>query len=273
MKKLIVIADWAGDSLSSQVIRSTIEGFVSNPDKAQISFMSCSSSTLHTSFLAAQIIETEKKYGQPLDTVMLLGTEPYSTFTEIVNEVNEPSFVVARLASGMWICGPNSGHNFSLFKDTIEVLYSYTVQQSSTQFPARDAYSRVVGHLMDSLEAELDLEQIPRDTIPEITDNVIGHIDSFGNIITTIKQEHVKEKYTLHDSIPFEINKVSLRANYVESLQDVEDGSLALIPSAYGEHGNPYMQISYRRNFSHEQIQTAINAFHHPLPGIKVEMK
>ena len=51
MKKLIVIADWANDSLTCQELRSTVAGYLKDPDKANISFVASIPSTIHTAFL------------------------------------------------------------------------------------------------------------------------------------------------------------------------------------------------------------------------------
>lgn len=273
MKKLIVVADWAQDPLASQVIRSTIEGFVTNPDAVQISFVPCSSSTLHTSFLVSQLIQTEQVYGRPMDTVILVGTQPFSAKTEVIEQTVESLFAVARLDSGLYVCGPQAGHNFSLFKNEIETLFIYNTVHSPTQFPARDVHARLVAHLMDSLESELDLEQVPRDTIPACSTHIIGHIDGLGNIITTLTHADIKGKTHIHETVSVSIHDVSLDATYVEKITDVEEGQLALLPSAYGDPGNAFMQLSFCKMYEDGREVTAINAFHHPMPGMKVEVK
>ena len=84
MKKLIVLADWASDSLTCQEIKISVEGFLKNSKYANISFVSSTPSTIHTSFLINQIVEDVERYGQPLETVIFQNTDPrlHSTQTD-----------------------------------------------------------------------------------------------------------------------------------------------------------------------------------------------
>ncbi len=59
MKKLIVVADWVDDSLTCQEVKSAVEGFLKNSAGANITFVSSTPSTIHTSYLIKQVVEIE----------------------------------------------------------------------------------------------------------------------------------------------------------------------------------------------------------------------
>ena len=76
MKKLIIVADWASDSLTCQEVRSVVEGFLKDHDCGNITFIYSTPSTIHTAFLISQLSEVEERYGKPLETVIFQNTDP-----------------------------------------------------------------------------------------------------------------------------------------------------------------------------------------------------
>lgn len=273
MKKLIVVADWANDSLTCQEFRSTVEGYASDPREVTISFVSSTPSTIHTSFLVSQVNFTENRYGRPLDTVIFHNTDSRLQASEGIEHAQGADFAVARLHSGLHVCGPNAAYSFSMVKDTIDELFIYRNLNSGSQLRARDLYARICAHLMDSLQDDMDLEQISNDYIPEFTDIHIAHIDSFGNITTTATEEYLKGDFQLGDKIPVTINNVNIEATYVENLFAATPGELVIYPGSSGNPDDPFLEISIWRHFTEEHPTTGIHAFHHPKPGMKVEIK
>ena len=162
MKKLIVVADWAADGLTSQQVRSTIEGYLQHNDNPNINFIPVSFSTLHGGFVSSQVIEIEERNGRPLDTVLYVGVDPKEadTFSAI--------FMIARLKSGLIICGPNNGLNFSFIKQKIDEIFIYKGLEEKMFFRSRDLYARVIAHLMEAMEDEMDIEETHTNLIPAL---------------------------------------------------------------------------------------------------------
>src|SRR5258708_1647515 len=119
MKKLIVVADWAHDSLTCQEIASSVEGALKNGERPYITFVSSMPSTVHTSYLINQIVETEERLGKPKNTVLFQNTDPRLQTKNGVEKAKGADFIVIKLDSGMYLCGPNAGNNFSMVKDRI----------------------------------------------------------------------------------------------------------------------------------------------------------
>jgi hypothetical protein len=77
MKKLIVLADWAGDgSVEAAEVKIAIEGFLKSEEVPDITFVKTAMSTLNAGFLLNQMVYTTEKYGRPLDTVIFVDCDP-----------------------------------------------------------------------------------------------------------------------------------------------------------------------------------------------------
>lgn len=266
MKKLIVLADWAGDSLSCQEFRSAVEGYLKNWPGTNISFITSTSSTIHTAFLLSQAVETEERVGRPQETVIFQNTDPR------IKSNQGAEFVILQLISGIFVCGPNTQYNYSLIKPKINELYLYRGFGSDSQFRSRDLYSRIVAHLMDEMEDVLELEETSTNIIPPLEGYYIGHIDNFGNIKTTIKKEDLKGKYELGNRIKIAINKVVKEALFVDNLFGAAPGQLVIYPGSSGPKDNPYLEITIWRHFNEDNPTTGVTVFNNPPPGAEVKI-
>lgn len=273
MKKLIVIADWANDTLTCQEIASAVEGFLKNPEGMKISFISSTPSTINTSFLLSQVVESEERYGRPQNTVIFENTDPRLQTRESVKKAKGAEFIIVKLKSGIFLCGPNAGFNFSLVKDKIDEIFHYEGLDKGSQFRSRDLYSRVSAHLMDSLEDELDLTEVRTDEIPTPQGYFIGHIDNYGNIKTTIRGSNVKGQFEYGDTVTVTINEITKKAKYVDNLFGGTPGELVLYPGSSGKADDPYLEVSVWRHFTEKNPTTGLDEFKHPRPGMEIFIK
>ena len=272
MKKLIVVADWAHDSLTNREVQTAVEGFAKNAADARVSFVSSTPSTIHTSYLLQQLVRTEERYGKPLETVFFQNTDPRIQTKEGVEQAKGAEFIVLRLKSGIYLCGPNAGYDFSLLKPSIEYVYRYPGLDKGSQFRSRDLYARVSAHLMDEMEDELDLEEQSSNCIPELRGYFVGHIDNYGNIKTTITREDMKGKFELHENLEIVLNGVSKKATFVPNLFGGIPGQLVIYPGSSGDPNNPYMEISVWRHFTEKDVSTGVHAFNMPRPGMEISL-
>jgi len=272
MKKLIVVSDWVDDSLTCAEFSSAVLGFLSESKNAQITFVSSTPSTIHTSFLINQIVEVEERFGRPLETVIFQNTDPRLQSKTKVEKAQGAKFLVIRLKSGLYLCGPNAGYDFSMVKERIDEVFEYKDFDKGSQFRSRDFYSRVCAHLMDEMEDELDLEEVLVDVIPDLKGFYIGHIDNFGNIKTTITHEDLKGKVEYGGYIKIKIGKVIKKVRYVDNLFGGEVGELVIYPGSSGKKYNPYLEISVWRHFDEEKPTTGKDEFLNPKVGEKIEL-
>jgi len=271
MKKLTVVSDWVDDSLTCAEFSSAVLGFLSESKNAQITFVSSTPSTIHTSFLINQIVEVEERFGRPLETVIFQNTDPRLQSKTKVEKAQGAKFLVIRLKSGLYLCGPNAGYDFSMVKERIDEVFEYKDFDKGSQFRSRDLYSRVCAHLMEAMEDELDLEEVLVDVIPDLKGFYIGHIDNFGNIKTTITHEDLKGKVEYGEYIKIKIGKVIKKVRYVDNLFGGEVGELVIYPGSSGKKDNPYLEISVWRHFDEEKPTTGKDEFLNPKVGEKIE--
>lgn len=273
MKKLIVLADWADDSLTCQEVKSAVEGFLKDPSYVNISFVASSPSTIHTSYILSQLIQTEEKYGRPLETVIFQNTDPRLDIKKTGDKVPGALPLVIRLKSGLFLTGPNSGYDFSLIRGKIDATFEYTDLEKGSQFRSRDLYSRVSAHLMDAMEDDMGLEEVSKDVIPALLGNFIGHIDNYGNIKTTITLSDLKGKYEFGDYTNITINNKTKKAKFVKNLFGGEPGELVIYPGSSGDLLNPFIEISIWRFFTEKNPSTGKEEFNNPKPGAEVVLK
>lgn len=270
MKKCIVVADWGNDSLNRQEFKSVVEGFAKDSGGVNIGFIASTPSTIHTAFLVSQVIETEERYGRPNNSVVFQNTDPRLQSEEALEKAKGAEFSVMKLKSGIFVCGPNAGYDFSLIKNKIDELYYYSGLDEGSQFRSRDMYGRVCAHLMDGLEDELNLEETSLNIIPELKGHYVGHIDNFGNIKTTITHEELKGKYEFGDSVKIIMNNVEKRAVLTANLFGEKKGVLVIYPGSSGNKDNPYLEISVWRHFTENDISTGSDIFKNPRPGSQI---
>lgn len=234
MKKLIVIADWCNDSLYTAEYKSAVSGFTDSQQTLDISYIAAAQSSINASFLLAQAALTESRLGEPQSTIIHIGSEPKNS--------TDP-FLVIKLTSGIYVCGINSEYTFSLVKDLIDKAFVYKVEGMSTGFVSRDVYSRVVAHLLNSLEDDLELEEVHTNTIQELQGHYVGHIDSFGNIITTITHTELQATHSENDGVEITIGSENKKAIYKKNIWSGDEGQLIIGPSSFGHVDNPYVSI------------------------------
>jgi hypothetical protein len=273
MKKLIVIADWAVDPLMQQEIRSTVEGYLKLPQDLNISYVPSTPSTIHTGYLLNQIRETEERYGRPLETVIYVHTDTRENAATSREDSKGATFFVVRLGTGLYLCGPNAQYTYSYILPKIHKVYRYNDIDMHTQYRARDAYSRIVAHLMDGMEDELDLEEIHPNLIPPLQGHHIGHITSHGTIKTTISKEELKGKCEYEQHITIKINKTEKKIRYLPHLFASSQGELVIYPGSSGTKDEPFLDISIWRDVTKSHPPTAAEQFQSPRPGDEIGIK
>lgn len=272
MKKLIVIADWASDTLTCQEFKSAYEGFIKVDKNPNVSFVSSSPSTIHTGFLVSQVVATEERFGDPQNTILFQNTDPRIYTEESIDLAKGAEFIITRLASNLIVCGPNAGFNYSFIYSKIQKAFTYPGLDKGSQFRSRDLYSRVTAHLTDGMEDEMELEEMHTNMIPRFTDFYIAHIDNYGNIKTTITHEEMKEKFRFGDLINIKINEVTKTTRYVNNLFGGRPGELVIYPGSSGNVNNPLIEISIWRHFTEKNTGTGLQSFNNPKPGMKIEL-
>jgi hypothetical protein len=245
MKRIICISDWCADDLLYTEFSIAISGYAHDPKKIKIDKIVARPSTLHTGFLAQQIAYTTERLGIPSEMILFLGTDPRLANEDGVVSRQGADFIIAKLSSGLVVCGVNSDSNFSFLKRDILSVHKYQNFDGHTFSRARDVFSRAIVHLSDYMDDSLDMEEIHISSIAdEPTENIVLHIDNFGNIVTNITQEKCLEDKNFGHHIRLNFAGEAHEAKIVRDRFAGEPGELVMYPGSNGRLDNPYMEIS-----------------------------
>ena len=182
--------------------------------------------TFQTGFMLAQTAINSKLGDKHL---FFVNTAPRHDDDKPRHDSAGEGLVYARLINGVRIVAVNSGYSLSLVKDAIKEVKIVNVSNAGSQFRSRDFYPAILGEI-----AHEDYSNITKVTpkIPSIPDNVIGFVDGYGNIKTTIDPQKI-EKH-LGKFVQVEINGHRHFMKAGRSIFDVPDGYLCMAKGSSG---------------------------------------
>lgn len=264
MKNFIALADYCNDTLPIQELRSALYGHLSANPSGFVSFVYSTPTTIHTAFLLHQILITEGRLGDPNNLIIFINTDPRLQSTKGVDKAQGAPLVVARMKNGAWVYGPNAGYSLSLVSKDIEYLYVYHDQDKGTQFRSRDLYMRVGALLMEEKQDEMDFEELKIYDIPQLEGFYVGHVDSYGNIKTTIPRSYLKGKHVYGDQVSITVGKKSHPAYFVDNIFGKEPEVLIVAPGSSGTVDDPYLEVVVWQHFP---LKSALKFFPEAKPG------
>lgn len=150
------------------------------------------------------------------------------------------------LKSGVKIIVVNSGYSLSFVRDQIDELWSVHVKDDGSQFRSRDYFPEIVGKAvageLSFKRGKLDVFQV----VPDIPREVIGYIDSFGNLKTTIRGSDERVAgFQSGERIRAIIGGTVRTATVATGSFNVMEGDLAFAPGSSG-HGQRYWEFFQR---------------------------
>ncbi len=256
MRKVICISDWAADDLAYQEFGTALSGFLKTPDNLRLSRIVTTSSTIQTGFMVAQCSYTEERLGVPSNSLIFANTDPRSVENSSSSARHGAEFMIARLTSGLIVCGPNNGFSLSFVKGHIDAVFRYVNFETLSISRSRDLFSRVIAHLVEYLEDELELEEVHMSTISDKPmDHVVLHIDNFQNIVTSFTQEEALERSEFGGYLKVNIKSEVREAKIVNHRFAGIPGELVIYPGSKGHLDNPYMEISVWHESDHRSLK------------------
>ncbi|MEI7653385.1 MAG: hypothetical protein WCJ70_03875 [bacterium] len=245
MRKIVVISDWAHDSLACQEFRTALYGYAKVAVDLKLSFVLSQQSAVHAGFLISQVATTDERYASPTETVIFVDVQEaeYDTPDEVKLD---PPFLVAKLTSGLHVCGLQRGLEYSFIHKRIDECWSFSEPQTDfSPVPYRDSHARLVAHIADYMEDELDLEEVHTARIPQILVNmfyVLRH-DHRGVVTTSLTHEDVSEHSKSGDQVVLSLGGKSHTFTYSDHASSAMMRPWHLYPGASGDPKNPYMDL------------------------------
>lgn len=174
--------------------------------------------------------------------IIYANTAPRKTFEGLHEKTDGGRLVYTRLDNGVVIVAVNAGYSLSFIKDKIKNLHAVDVPNIGSQFRSRDYYPDAVVSIAHD-ENKFIKEEIDINTIPEAPRNIIGFIDGYGNLKTTVRES--QNKIPVGTKVKITCNEITAQGVVADEAYKVNDGELSFAPGSTGD-GDRFMEIWVR---------------------------
>ncbi len=195
-------------------------------------------STVATGMWIAQFSQVNAFSG----LTVFANTAPRKVFANHPEKTDGGRLVYTKLDNGTNVISVNAGFCLSFIKKDIKKLHAVNVANEGSQFRSRDYYPDAVVSLANGENHYLG-EEISLDTIPVAPTNLIGFIDGYGNLKTTIRQSENKIKSGT--KVRITCNNITHMGIVVDETYKVNDQDLSFAPGSTG-NGDRFMEIWIR---------------------------
>lgn len=165
------------------------------------------------------------------------------------------------LDNGVPIVAVDAGYNLSFVRDHIQVFREIETPSAAGQFRSRDAFPKQVAVIADGNMESVGAAQ-PHQQIPPAPENVVCHVDGYGNVKTSIRSTTFDPG---GDEVTVTINGRTKDIVIANAVSEVEEGTIALVPGSAGGV-DPYQELFLRGG-------AAAMAFDQPRPGDTITIR
>lgn len=195
-------------------------------------------STVATGMWIAQFAEVNAYTG----LIIFSNTAPRIEASKKTHKIEGGHFCYTRLDNGVMILAVHVGYCFSFIKDEIKSLHLVNIPNEGSQFRSRDHYpDAVVGIATGAKKyvgAEVDLA-----TIPDPPPNLIGFVDGYGNLKTTMRRS--QSGLSPGTRVKISVGGVSREGLVSDETYKVKDGEVSFAPGSTGGNDR-FMEIWVR---------------------------
>lgn len=234
MKSFIhLICDYApGDLAWSEVYSAMMANL---PADASIHFTSVGSfDTIATGFVVAQLALADNDL-RPENMVVFANCAPRRDKKEARSNNAGEGLVYGLTKSGVKVLAVNSGYSMSFLRDELAELWEVDCSDEGSQFRSRDFFPRALGRVVNGDESFKMARLNPAEVIRDYPEEVIGYIDSFGNLKTTIRAgDAITQTLNPGDRLRVRIGTVLRTATVATGSFNVMEGDLAFAPGSSG---------------------------------------
>lgn len=140
-------------------------------------------------------------------------------------------FAYGELDNGVEVMAVHVGFTFSLIKSHMKSFHLINVPNIGSQFRSRDFYPDAVVGIARGNKKFIG-EAIPLQSIPQMPDNLIGFIDGYGNLKTTLRQSkfHIREG----TRVKITVGGVIKQGHVGGETYHVKDGEVSFAPGSTG---------------------------------------
>lgn len=265
MNKIVhVVADYATGDLAFSEIVSALAHHLPADFKWHLTSIH-SFDTVSTGFVVAQL-GMQSSALRPEETIVYANCAPRRDRTEARHNNEGEGFVFGVLRNGAKVLAVNSGFSLSFVRRDLSELRVVKVDRGGSQFRSRDNFPQAVGYAAygktDFLGEELD----PLKVIQEPPRSVIGYVDSFGNLKTTMREGDLEvAELEPGQRLTAVINDVEMSVTVAAGSFNVKEGDIAFAPGSSG-HERKFWEIFQRGG-------SAWHTYKKPRPGARILLK
>lgn len=201
--------------------------------------------TVATGFALAQLALSDSNL-RPEEMIIFANTAPRKDNPRARKDNEGEGLLYVTLKNGVNVVAVNSGYSLSFVKDQIKELWSTNCEDKGSQFRSRDFFPQIVGLAEKQDFSFLNHKLSPDSTVPDIPESVIGYVDSFGNIKTTLRHGH-ESVVDLNpgDRVTIKIGSRVRTATVATGSFNIMEGDLAFAPGSSG-HDSRYWELFKR---------------------------
>jgi hypothetical protein len=221
--------------------------------------------TISTGFVVAQLALTAADL-RPQNLLVFANTAPRKDRKEARANKEGEGLLFATLKNGVQVLAVNSGYSMSFIRDHIQELWSTNIEETGSQFRSRDYFPMVVSKAsrgdFSFISHKLPIGEI----IPEHPKEVVGYVDSFGNIKTTMQAGDAKlANFAPGSRLKILIGQHLSTATVATGSFNVMEGDMAFAPGSSG-HDRRFWEL-FKRGGS------AADEFGHPVAGTQIKIQ
>jgi hypothetical protein len=241
---LHLICDYApGDMAWAEVFSAMCAGL---PSTVRIHMSSVHSfDTIATGFLVAQLGNAEENL-RPKDLLIFANCAPRKDIKQARANNEGEGLLFCTLNNGVQVIAVNSGHSLSFVKSDIREVWSTVSEDHGSQFRSRDYFPKKVWAAVNEDYSFLLHKLDVATTIPDPPQAVIGYVDSFGNMKTTIRSgTELPDNLASGSRLKVRIGGTIRTATVASGSFNVLEGDLAFAPGSSG-HDRKYWELFKR---------------------------
>ncbi len=262
MKGLVhVVADYSpGDLAFAEMVSALLKHL---PDRFDLWGTSVASfDTVALGFEVAQLALQDESL-RPNETIVYANCAPRRDYDRARARNEGEGILFGRLHNEVPVLVVNSGWSLSFVRDDLKELWSVHAERGGSQFRSRDIFPPLVGKIargeLDFLDQRLD----PVSVVPPPPPDVIGYVDSFGNMKTTFRQgDPAVASLPEGSAVNITIHGVTRPVRVATGSFNVGEGETAFGPGSSG-HQRRFYEI-FRRG------ESIWDAFKRPPVGTKI---
>lgn len=163
--------------------------------------------------------------------IIFSNTAPRKVLPGFDEKTDGGRLVYTKLEDGATIIAVNSGYALSFVKDKIHALHLVNVPNIGSQFRSRDFYPDAVVAIANG-DRRLIGDEISVDDLPDAPKNIIGFIDGYGNLKTTLR--HGESTFGVGTKVNITVNSITKVGVIADEAYKVSDGDISFAPGSTG---------------------------------------